>query len=155
MPFQILSFSHLFDSFHCLISLAFLIWILNFLHRFYFIVFHRSSTRKNVSWKDFSLRYNLLQHWLIFNSTKKCNARWKGWNYSCVVGFTRVRLETVNSFQREFLWTIAPGMNWGKATLLGRAARFFYISQLRTSVIFQRSWSLCAFNFSRRNTDKF
>ena len=40
MPFQILSFSHLFDSFHRLISLAFLICILNFLHEINFILLY-------------------------------------------------------------------------------------------------------------------
>ena len=36
-PFEKLSFSHLFDWFHCLISPAFLICILTFSHRFYCI----------------------------------------------------------------------------------------------------------------------
>ena len=70
--------------------------------------------------KYLSFKSVLLQFRLIFNSQKKkrkerkknkCNARWKGSNFSCMITFHRVRLETATSCRREWLWTIS---SWGE-----------------------------------------
>ena len=118
LSFQILSFSHLFDSFHCLISPAFLIRIRNFLHRFYFIVFHTSSTCKNVSWKDLSLRYILSQFRWIFNSTKKCSVRWMGRKYKLITGMWQVShgfvLKLLTAANLSSNEQHAPGVKWAK-----------------------------------------